>query len=101
MYLHFYFDERQHRMFENKDSKPLEQQPFSGEFCRPTDFLGGAMQKTEERWISGLGGSPGAENGNSLQCSCLKNPMDRGAWWVTFHGITELDMTEQLTSLPL
>ena len=27
-------------MFEKKDSKPLEQQPFSGEFCRPMDFLG-------------------------------------------------------------
>ena len=33
--------------------------------------------------IPGLGGSPGEENGNSLQCSCLENPMDRGAWWTT------------------
>ena len=32
-------------MFENKDSKPLEQQPFSGEFCTPMDFLGGASGK--------------------------------------------------------
>ena len=30
--------------------------------------------------IPGLGRSPGAGNGNSLQCSCLENPMDRGAW---------------------
>ena len=28
-------------------------------------------------------------NGNSLQYSCLKNPMDRGAWWATVHGVTE------------
>ena len=28
--------------------------------------------------------------------SCLDNPMDRGAWWATVHGITESDMTEQL-----
>ena len=30
---------------------------------------------------SGLGKSPGGGNGNSLQYSCLENPMDRGAWW--------------------
>ena len=37
---------------------------------------------------------PGAGYGNLFQYSCLKNPMDRGAWWVTVHGVTELDMTE-------
>ena len=31
--------------------------------------------------ISGLGRYSGAESGNPLQCSCLGNPMDRGAWW--------------------
>ena len=31
--------------------------------------------------IPGLGRSPGEGNGNSLQYSCLENPMDRGAWW--------------------
>ena len=36
----------------------------------------------------------GEGNGNPLQCSCLENPMDRGAWWVTVHGITESDTTE-------
>ena len=30
--------------------------------------------------------SPGEENGNPLQYSCLGNPMDRGAWWATAHG---------------
>ena len=37
--------------------------------------------------IPGLGRSPGGGNGNPLQYSCLENPMDRGAWWVTVHGI--------------
>ena len=38
--------------------------------------------------IPGLGGSPGEGNGNTLQYSCLGNPMDRGAWWATVHGVT-------------
>ena len=33
--------------------------------------------------ISGLGRSPGGGHGNPLQCSCLENPVDRGAWRVT------------------
>ena len=33
--------------------------------------------------IPGLGKSPGEEDGNPLQYSCLENPMDRGAWWAT------------------
>ena len=33
--------------------------------------------------------SPGEGNGNPLQYSCLENPMDRGAWWDTVHGITK------------
>ena len=35
------------------------------------------------------GKSPGEGNGNPLQYSCLRNPMDRGAWWATFHGVTK------------
>ena len=37
--------------------------------------------------IPGLGRSPGGENGNPLQYSCLENPMDRGAWWATVRRI--------------
>ena len=40
-------------------------------------------------WISGLGRFPGEGNGNPLQYSCLDNPMDRGPWWATVHGIAE------------
>ena len=43
----------------------------------------------------GLGKSPGEGNGNQLQYSCLKLPMDRGAWRATVHGVTEEpDITE-------
>ena len=44
--------------------------------------------------IPGSGRSPGGGHSNPLQYSCLVNPMDRGAWQATAHGVTELDMTE-------
>ena len=49
--------------------------------------------------IPGLGRSPGEENCNPLQYSCLESPMDRGAWLATVHRITkESDVTERLNS---
>ena len=39
--------------------------------------------------IPGLGRSLGVGDGSPLQYSCLKNSTDRGAWWVTVHGVTE------------
>ena len=57
-------------------------------------------------------GFPGGSDGKESACNedvleeemaahsrmgCLENPMDRGAWWATVYGVTELDMTEQLT----
>ena len=39
--------------------------------------------------IPGSGRSPGEGNGNSLQYSCLENPMYRGAWWTTVLGVTK------------
>ena len=39
--------------------------------------------------ICGLGRFPGEGNGNPLQYSCLGNPMDRGAWQATVHGVTK------------
>ena len=43
-------------------------------------------------WVKSLGqeDSPGEGNGNPLQYSCLDNPMDRGAWWATVHGVTRV-----------
>ena len=44
--------------------------------------------------IPGWGRSPGGGHSNSLQYSCLGNPMDRGAWRVAVHGVAKvLDMT--------
>ena len=40
--------------------------------------------------IPGLGRSPGEGNGNPLQCSCLENAMDRGAWQATVHGVARV-----------
>ena len=36
-----------------------------------------------------LGRSAGEGNGSPLQCSCLENDMDRGAWWATVHGVAK------------
>ena len=43
--------------------------------------------------VPALGRSYGEGNSNPLQHFCLGNPMDRGAWQATVHGVTELDMT--------
>ena len=49
--------------------------------------------------IPGLGKSSGEGNSRPLQYSCLRNPMDRGDWWATVHGVTkELDTTYQLNN---
>ena len=39
--------------------------------------------------IPRLGRYPGEGHDNSLNCSCLENPMDRGAWWATAHRVTK------------
>ena len=44
--------------------------------------------------IPGSGRSPGIGKGNPFQYSCLENPMDRGAWWATVHGVTKRYVTE-------
>ena len=58
-------------------------------------FPGGSNSKEfactagDEGLIPGWGRSLGEENGNPLQYSCLKNPMDRGAWRVTVYSVTK------------
>ena len=52
-------------------------------------FPGGSYSKESACSIPGLGRSPGERNGDPLQYSCLGNPIDRGGWWATVHGIAE------------
>ena len=52
--------------------------------------------------ILGSGRSPGRGNGNPLQYFCLENPMDRGAWWATVHGVAIVENTAwRLNKSPL
>ena len=59
------------------------------------DFPGGSDSKEsacnvrDRGSIPGLGRSPGEGNGNSLQYSCLENPMHREAWWAAVYGVAQ------------
>uniref|UniRef100_A0A8C2PD12 Uncharacterized protein n=1 Tax=Capra hircus TaxID=9925 RepID=A0A8C2PD12_CAPHI len=68
-----------------------EIQPVTGQVGN-TVLLPGDVSLTH-----GSGRSPGGGHGNSLQSSCLENPIDREAWWVTVHRVaksrTELKQT--------
>ena len=61
----------------------------------PLDSLGDSDSK-ESTYNAGdpgsipeWGRSPEEGNGNPPQCSCLENPMDKGAWWAAVHGVTK------------
>ena len=59
-----------------------------------------AMQETEdENLIPGLGRSLKGRNNNTLQYSCLDDPMNRGAWCVTVHGVTKRWARQDTTAL--
>ena len=67
------------------------------ELCQDRSFPGGEVVKNlpanagdarDTGLIHVSGRSPGEGNGYPLQYSCLENPMDRGAWWATVHGVT-------------
>ena len=59
------------------------------------DFPGGSEGKASAYHVGdlgsipGLGRSSGEGNGNPLQYSCLKNPMDGGVWWAIVHGVAK------------
>ena len=49
-----------------------------------------AVEETQETWVRSLGGKIlWRRQWLPLQDSCLENPMDRGGWWVTVHGVTK------------
>ena len=60
---------------------PLPGAPGGSDWEEPACSAGGPGS------IPGSGRSPGGGHGDPLQCSCLENPMDRGAWWATVHGV--------------
>ena len=49
--------------------------------------------------VPGLVRFPREGNGNSLQYSCLENPMDRGAWWATIHGLAKSQTQQKQLSM--
>ena len=53
------------------------------------EFACNAEDTRSSGLIPGSGRSPGGGNGNPLQYSCLENPMNRGAWQVTVHGVAK------------
>ena len=60
--------------------------PANAENARNTSMIPGSGRSSEEG------------NGNSLQYSFIENSMDRGAWRATVHGVTESDLTEQMST---
>ena len=59
------------------------------DFPGGSDSKGSAYNAGDLGSITGSGISPGEGNGNPLQCSCLENPMDGGAWKAAVHGVAE------------
>ena len=53
----------------------------------PANASAGDLRDTGS--IHGSGNSPGGGNGNPLLCSCLENPLGRGAWGATVHGVAK------------
>ena len=48
------------------------------------------LRRVRHDWVTSLSLSCiGEGNGNPLQCSCLENPRDRGAWWAAIYGVTQ------------
>ena len=64
---------------------------FISKVCFPHSSVGkeSAYNAGDLDSIPWLGRSPGKGNGNPLQCSCLGNPMDRGAWQAIVHGVAK------------
>ena len=60
-----------------------------GAFPHGSDIKESACNVGDPGSIPGSGRAPGEGNGHPLQYSCLENPIDRGVWWGTIHGVTK------------
>ena len=90
------FESWAHFFFEEFTPPPPHIAPSSFLICkfivRPgkpsnSDSKASAWNAGDLGFKPGSGRSSGEGNGNPLQCSCLENPMDRGGWWATVHGV--------------
>ena len=93
-------------------SKPLKATPEDRTISTSSSFLSvqswhhigkeSACSAGDPGSIPRLGKSPGEGNGNPLQYSCLENPLDRGAWQATVHGVARVghDWTTNTTTIP-
>ena len=70
-----------------------KQEEFNDVISNRTGFSGGSVVRNppanagDMGSIPGLGRSPGEGNDYPLQYSCLRDPMDRGAWWALVHEV--------------
>ena len=70
-----------------------KQEEFNNVISNRPGFSGGSVVRNppanagDMGSIHGLGRSPGEGNDYPLQYSCLKDPMDRGAWWALVHEV--------------
>ena len=79
----------------NDVSQRITSYSFKLSFFQKEDFLSGSEGKASAYNAGDPGSIPGLErssvegNGTPLQYSCLENPMDRGAWQATVHGVAK------------
>ena len=69
--------------------KMLGKLPYTLDFPGGSDGKAAAYREGDPGLIPGSGRSPGEDNGNPLQYSCLENPSDGGAWWAAVYGVTQ------------
>ena len=72
---------------DNEEKPSLEENAQAALVVKITPARAGDVRDVGS--IPGSGRSPGGGHGNPLQYSCLENPMDRGAWWATVHGVAK------------
>ena len=72
----------------SKKSRHKDSNPYFEETVK-LGYKASACNVGDPGSIPGSGRSPGEGNGNPLQYSCLENPMDRGAWRTTVHGVSK------------